>query len=147
MGRQMMTPRAGAVGLALAFALMGAVDARAADVLGTWMTPTRNGVVEIFSCGASVCGRLVSSDGLKADPGLKDVNNTDPALRGRALKGLVILQGFKGSGGSWSGGQIYNADDGKVYSASLTLDADGTLKVRGCVVVPLCKTQTWTRGR
>lgn len=147
MGLRMAALRAGVAGLVLAVAPFGAFEAAAADVLGTWLTPSRNGLVEIYKCGTSVCGRLVSSDGLKADPALKDVNNADPALRGRALKGLVILQGFKGSGGSWSNGEIYNAEDGKTYSATLTLEADDTLKVRGCVFVPLCKTQTWTRSR
>lgn len=137
----------GALALSLAISPLFASGAFAADVTGTWLTPSRNGVVEIYKCGASVCGRLVSSDGLKADPALKDVNNADPAQRGRALKGLVILQGFKGSGGSWSDGTIYNAEDGKTYSASLTLDGDDTLKVKGCVFVPLCKTQSWSRTR
>jgi len=121
--------------------------AHAADVTGTWLTPSKNGVVEISRCGASVCGRLISSDGIKADPGLKDVNNASASLRTRALKGLTILQGFKGGGAEWTGGEIYNAEDGKTYGATLTLDADDTLKVRGCVIVPLCKTQVWTRSR
>ena len=133
--------------LLVAGSLLWAGSALAADVTGSWLTPSRNGVVEIYKCGASVCGRLVSSDGLKADPSLKDVNNADAAQRGRALKGLVILQGFKGAGGNWSDGTIYNAEDGKTYSATLTLEGDDTLKVKGCIFVPLCKTQSWTRAR
>ena len=136
----------GSAGLALAAALVCG-PAHAADVTGTWLTPSRNGVVEISRCGASICGRLVASDGLKADPGLKDVNNATASLRTRPLKGLTILQGFTGSGGTWSGGEIYNAEDGKTYGATVTLDADDTLKVRGCVIVPFCKTQVWTRSR
>lgn len=116
------------------------------NVLGLWKTETRNGVVEISRCGASVCGRLVTSDGLKANPNLKDVNNSDASLRGRPLKGLLILGGFKSEGSVWNGGKIYNADDGKTYTARLT-PAGNQLKVRGCIFVPLCKTQTWTRIR
>ncbi|URD61559.1 DUF2147 domain-containing protein [Sphingomonas sp. KRR8] len=116
------------------------------NVLGLWKTETRNGVVEISRCGASVCGRLVTSDGLKANPNLKDVNNSDASLRGRPLKGLLILGGFKSEGLVWNGGKIYNADDGKTYTARLT-PAGNQLKVRGCIFVPLCKTQTWTRIR
>ncbi|MFG1395772.1 DUF2147 domain-containing protein [Roseixanthobacter pseudopolyaromaticivorans] len=119
----------------------------AADVTGTWLTPTDQGVVEIVPCGGSVCGRLVSSDDIKTNPGLTDSKNSNASLRGRTLKGLLILQGFTGSGGNWSGGQIYNPDDGKTYSASLSLAGDNTLKVRGCVVVPFCETQTWTRAK
>lgn len=134
--------------LLLAAALsIAAVPAFAADVTGSWATPTKNGIVEINKCGNSVCGRLVSSDGIKADPALKDVNNSNASLRSRPLKGLQILQGFSGGPAEWTGGEIYNADDGKTYSATLTLDGDNTLKVRGCVIVPFCKTQTWTRSR
>lgn len=119
----------------------------AADPTGLWLTPTRSGQVEISKCGNGLCGRLVSSEGLKADPALKDVNNSNASLRGRALKGLTILTGFSGGPQEWTGGSIYNAEDGKTYSGTITMDGDNTLKLRGCVVVPLCKTQVWTRLR
>ncbi|WP_029002440.1 DUF2147 domain-containing protein [Azorhizobium doebereinerae] len=121
--------------------------ALAADVTGLWATQTRGGQVEITKCGASVCGRIVTSEGIKADPGLKDTKNSDASKRDRVLKGLQILGGFSGGPSEWTGGQIYNAEDGKTYNASLTLEGDDKLKVRGCIFVPLCQTQTWTRVR
>ena len=117
----------------------------AADVTGTWQTPTDEGIVEIAPCGNSVCGKLMSSDDIKKNPALTDAKNADASLRSRPLKGLLMLQGFSGAGGSWSNGKIYNPDDGKTYSATLTLKGDNTLEVRGCVIVPFCETQTWTR--
>lgn len=135
----------------LALGLVGAAclaaPALAADPTGLWQTPSRGGQVEISKCGASLCGRLISSEGLKADPALKDVNNSNAGLRDRPLKNLTILTGFSGGPKEWTGGSIYNAEDGKTYSGSITLDGDSTLKLRGCVVAPLCKTQTWTRLR
>ena len=115
--------------------------------IGMWKTETRGGVVEIQRCGASICGRLVTSELLRTQPNLKDANNKDASLRNRPLKGLMLLNGFKGDGDAWSGGTIYNADDGKTYNAKLTPIGNDRLKVRGCVFVPLCKTQTWTRVR
>lgn len=117
----------------------------AADVTGTWQTPTDEGIVEIAPCGNSVCGKLMSSDDIKKNPALTDAKNADASLRSRPLKGLLMLQGFSGAGGSWGNGKIYNPDDGKTYSATLTLKGDNTLEVRGCVIVPFCETQTWTR--
>lgn len=128
-------------------AVLFAAPALAADPTGLWQTPTRGGQVEISKCGASLCGRLVTSEGLKADPNLKDVHNANAAERGRGLKGLTILTGFSGGPKEWTGGSIYNADDGKTYSGTLTMANDNTLKLQGCVVYPLCKTQTWTRLR
>ncbi|MGU3493659.1 DUF2147 domain-containing protein [Xanthobacteraceae bacterium A53D] len=127
--------------------LAALAPAAAADVTGLWATPDHGGQVEIAKCGASVCGRIVTSADIQADPGLKDARNTDASKRDRPLKGLQILGGFSGGPNEWTGGQIYNAEDGKTYSATLTLDGDSKLKVRGCVVVPLCQTQTWTRVR
>jgi uncharacterized protein (DUF2147 family) len=134
--------------LLLLGALLAAAPAPATDTaIGTWKTETRNGIVDIQRCGASICGRLVTSELLRTQPGLKDSKNAKPELRNRPLKGLLILSGFKAEGDAWTGGSIYNADDGKTYSAKVTPIDANTLKVRGCVFVPFCKTQTWTRVR
>ncbi|GLI22294.1 uncharacterized protein (DUF2147 family) [Xanthobacter flavus] len=143
--RTTLTAALAAAGLLATSTLV--TPAFAADPTGLWLTPTRSGQVEISKCGNGLCGRLVSSEGLKADPALKDVNNSNAGLRGRALKGLTILTGFSGGPQEWTGGSIYNAEDGKTYSGTITMDGDNTLKLRGCVVVPLCKTQVWTRLR
>ena len=130
----------------MAAALAAASPADAA--VGRWKTETRNGIVEIARCGGSLCGRLLTSDGLRADPALRDRNNKDASLRARPLKGITMLQGFApGSAGVWDGGTVYNAEDGRTYKARITpVDADH-LKLRGCVFVPICKTETWTRVR
>lgn len=116
-------------------------------VVGRWRTEVRNGIVEIARCGSSICGRVVDSDGLKANPNLLDANNKDAALRTRRVRGLQILQGFAWKSGAWAGGTIYNAEDGGTYKATVTPDGADRLKMKGCIVWPLCKTQTWTRLR
>ena len=135
------------VSFLLLAAAFGAQAASPDLVVGRWRTETKNGIVEIQRCGPSICGRLLTSDKLSTDPNLKDVNNSDARLRARPLKNLMILSGFKQDGGGWSGGRIYNADDGKTYSAKVTPLGADRLAVRGCVFVPLCKTQTWVRVR
>lgn len=122
-----------------------ATGALAAEVTGTWLTPTDGGQVKIDTCGASVCGRIVTGGEIRANPAVKDARNKDESLRGRPLKGLLMLQGFKGGGESWTGGTIYNPDDGATYKATLKLTGPDTLQVKGCVVAPLCKTQVWKR--
>ncbi len=115
--------------------------------IGRWRTETKNAIIEIAPCAASICGRLVSSDGIKANPDLRDTANKDPALRTRKLAGLQILSGFTRGKDGWTDGQLYKADDGGTYKGTLTpVDADH-LRVRGCIVWPLCKSQTWTRVR
>ncbi len=115
-------------------------------VVGLWKTQTRNGTVSVQKCGASICGTIVTSDLLKQHPDQKDVLNKDETKRGRVLEGLTILSGFhQDDGGVWSDGQVYNPDDGRTYSGKITPVDANHLKLRGCVFVPLCKTETWTR--
>lgn len=133
----------------MGFMLLAAAAALGSSgaIAGKWETPTKHGVVEIAPCGQSICGRLIDSDGLRADPQLRDVHNKDAGQNGRPLKGLLMLQGFHAAANGWEGGTVYNADDGGTYKATITMiDAD-TLKLRGCIVWPLCKTQTWKRSK
>ncbi|HEX7874360.1 MAG TPA: DUF2147 domain-containing protein [Sphingobium sp.] len=122
-----------------------AADVDANAVLGRWRTEVRHGVVEIARCGPSICGKLIDSDGLKTNPNLLDTNNKDAAQRGRKLMGVQMLQGFTWKGGAWQGGTIYNGEDGGTYKATVTPITHNQLKLKGCIVWPLCKTQTWTR--
>ncbi len=119
----------------------------AAPIEGLWRTPEHNGEVAISACGAALCGRIVTSDRIKADPTIADVKNKDQALRSRPLKDLPMLQGFTGGPLQWKGGAVYNPEDGGTYKGSLKLvDAD-TLKLTGCIVFPLCKSEVWKRIR
>lgn len=115
--------------------------------LGRWQTETRHGIVEVERCGTSICGKLIGSDGLKANPNLLDVNNKDVSLRGRRMMNLQFMGGFTRGDGGWAGGTIYNGEDGGTYKATVTVADADHLKVRGCIMWPLCKTQTWTRVR
>ena len=134
--------------LLMAAAVAATGRAGSADTaIGQWKTETKDGVVEIARCGGSICGKLLTSDGIKANPNLPDVKNKDASLRTRKLVGMQILSGFTATDGAWTNGTIYNADDGGTYKATVTpADADH-LKVKGCIIWPLCKTQTWTRLR
>ena len=122
-----------------------AVAAGPEAVVGQWHTQTKNGIVDIRKCGSSLCGTIVTGDDIKSNPGLKDTQNGDAALRNRTLKGLMILSGFHLDGGEWVDGSVYKPDNGKTYTGKITIVDANHLKLRGCVFVPLCQTQTWTR--
>ena len=124
----------------------GANAAAPADaVVGRWLTESRHGVVDIGRCGESICGRLIDSDNIRANPGMRDDHDKDPAQRQRLLKGLLMLQGFHANGARWEDGTVYNPEDGGTYHGTITVVDNATLKVRGCIVWPLCKSQTWKR--
>lgn len=126
-------------------ALAFAAPASAQDVTGLWQTQTNGGQVEISRCGNSLCGKLVSSDHIKSDPTVKDTKNKDASLRNRPLKNMQMLYDFTGGPTKWTGGKVYNAADGGTYSGTITLLSASELKLKGCIVAPLCKTEKWTR--
>ena len=134
--------------LAAAFgAVMIAVPAFAApSIVGEWNTPEKHGVVRIYECGDALCGKVVNGDDIKADPTLTDQKNKDAALRSRTMKGLVIFSGLTGGPKEYKGASLYNPADGGTYHGSMTVVDDNTVKLTGCVVFPLCKTQVWHRA-
>ena len=109
------------------------------------MAGQRDAVVHIAQCGKSLCGKIEKI--LKPTPGRPntDVENADPALRSRPLVGLPLLTGFGDAGSHWKG-TIYDPESGKSYTSKISRNADGTLKVQGCIAF-FCKTQTWTAVR
>ena len=123
----------------------------AADPSGTWLTENGAATVRIASCGSELCGTITAlkepNDPATGRP-KTDKNNPDPNLRNRPLIGIQIVFGMKPSGTAdkWNG-QVYNAEDGKTYSGSITMQGTRTLKLEGCVLGGLiCKGQTWTRS-
>ena len=115
-------------------------------VYGVWQSTSLSAQIEIAPCeGGAICGKLLSADRPKKNPELLDVHNKNPAKRQLSLIGQPILEGFKGGPHKWTGGHVYNPDDGKHYSASITVVDNNHLHVKGCALRVLCKSQTLTR--
>jgi len=91
-----------------------------------------------------MCGRLVQI--MKARPGAPtvDVNNRDAALRSRPIQGIAILSGFTDRGADWRG-TIYDPRNGKSYKSIVSKNADGALKVQGCIAF-FCLARVRTRA-
>jgi uncharacterized protein (DUF2147 family) len=106
--------------------------------------------VKIEDCGGKLCGSLIwlKQPLDKEGKDKIDSQNPDPSLQSRKLLGLPLLNGFVSDGDEtvWSGGTIYNPDDGKTYSCKLTMQDSKTMKVRGYIGISLLgKTQVWKR--
>ncbi|HKX89816.1 MAG TPA: DUF2147 domain-containing protein, partial [Sphingopyxis sp.] len=98
--------------LFLLAAAMIATPAAAADITGIWATGSEGGRVEIYRCGRALCGKVVDARRLRANPDLRDERNSDPRLRQRKLRGLVVLNGFTGGPTEWKGGPVYDPESG-----------------------------------
>jgi len=124
-----------------------ATPAAARDLTGIWATGSEGGRVQIYRCGEALCGRVTDAARLRANPDLTDMRNSDAALRGRKLKGLVVLQGFTGGPAEWQGGPVYDPETGSgARKGYLKLLPDGKLELKGCVAF-FCRTKIWTRVR
>jgi uncharacterized protein (DUF2147 family) len=131
--------------------LAGVTPATAGDPHGNWLTENGRAKVAIVNCGGALCGNIVGlkepNDPATGKPKI-DSNNPDAAKRGRPMIGVQIVIDMKPdtTTDKWKG-QVYNAEDGKTYSGSITLVNATTLNLEGCALAGLiCKSQTWTRA-
>lgn len=115
-----------------------------AALVGDWRTGDGSAVVRVGRCGAALCGRIVRVLDPRAPA--NDARNPDAALRSRPLAGLAVLSGFARNPSGVLQGTAYDPKSGRSYRAYLDLNADGTLRVTGCVVF-ICRSQSWRRVR
>lgn len=119
-------------------------SANSHDVFGLWQSEAQDGHIRVVDCGdGTPCGTLIWTDPVKTVSDY-DVRNKNEQLRGRTLIGVPIIWSFKRNETGWTGGKIYNPEDGKIFRASVKRQSADTLKVKGCLG-PFCITNRWTR--
>lgn len=130
------------IGLTLGALVLSVGIAAAADPLptGEWLVADGVAKIKIDTCGDRLWG-VVSWE---KEPGI-DSNNPDPAKRTRPTLGMPILLGMKAAQPNRWDGEIYNAENGKTYSANISLASADVLRVQGCVLGFLCGGQDWSR--
>ena len=139
--------------------LASSASAQQSGVTGVWLTASGVAQVKIGSCpdpkNGPICGFIVGlinpkgPDGQVVAPEVAtDYRNENPALRSRKVIGMPLIWGFKKTNNpnEFEEGQIYNGENGKIYSANISLQPDGKLRLRGYAGTPLFgETQLWTR--
>ena len=148
--------------LAIAVALISIAStagAQTPSVMGVWLVEKKTAQVKIEPCAdparGPVCGTIIHLIDPKGPDGkivsediANDWHNVDPKLRDRKVIGIALIYDFKKTSdpNTFEGGHIYNGDNGKTYNANISLQADGTLRLRGYVGSPMFgETQIWTR--
>ena len=124
-----------------------ATSADVSDVNGPWINGDGDGLIAVRVVGTGIRATILGSNGDSVDRPKTDVNKPDPRLRNRPLVGLELFEGFHyDGGGEWSGGTIYDPNNGKTYSCKLKLIGPDTLKVRGFIGISLIgRSETWKR--
>lgn len=123
--------------LLLLFAVTVCAQTPDADrILGRWDTGKNEALFEFYQYGTQYQARMIP---LKY-PDCRDSHNPVDSLRSRPLLNLVLVRGliYREQSGSWSGGTIYNPEDGRTYSCECTIAKDGSkMKFRGYIGISL----------
>lgn len=114
------------------------------SLMGNWWTEGKEGLMKIVKTKSGLYEVLLL-DGKDADK--KDVNNPDPKLRERKLKGIVIMWHLRFEDGEYIDGYCYNPRDGNTYRVKMRITGPASLRLRGYLAIPLLgQSQDWTRA-
>ncbi|MCK1389558.1 DUF2147 domain-containing protein [Bradyrhizobium sp. 1] len=129
-------------GIILAGGYTGLNPALAADPTGDWRVADGVANIRVAQCNGSMWGAV----SWEKQPGGRDENNPDVSKKNRPTLAMPTLIDMKKKPGAdqWEG-QVYNAQDGQTYSATITPTGTDQLEIKGCVMGFLCGGETWTR--
>ncbi|UFW52356.1 MULTISPECIES: DUF2147 domain-containing protein [Bradyrhizobium] len=129
-------------GIILAGGYTCLTPALAADPTGDWRVADGVANIRVAQCSGSMWGAV----SWEKQPGGRDENNPDVSKKNRPTLGMPTLIDMKKKPGAdqWEG-QVYNAKDGQLYSATITPVGTDQLEIKGCVMGFLCGGETWIR--
>ena len=109
-------------------------------IAGQWLPPGGDVILEVL---VDETARIRIKRTL--DPQF-DVHNPYRSLRGKLVDGLEIGKDFTMDGGNWSGGTLYDPQNGKTYRGTLKLLDDDHLSLRGYIGLTMFgRSEVWTR--
>jgi uncharacterized protein (DUF2147 family) len=135
---------------ALSFAPSAFAADSALDPAGTWLVEDGRAKIKIEKCGPDhkdLCGAVVWLKEPLDDKGhpKTDLKNPDPAKRSRPALGMQLMTNLVPDDDQVYSGQIYNAENGKMYDVTVRSEEAADLRVKGCLVSILCMSQHWKR--
>ena len=103
---------------------------------GRWANPSRSVIIDIAPCGTAFCGTVAWASA-KAQ---------QDARRGTSqLIGTQLLTKLQHRNSTWHG-RLFVPDQNMRANAKLQLVGNQQLKVSGCAIRRICRSQTWTRA-
>jgi len=104
-------------------------------ICGKWESSEKNLVVQVYKEDNKFKAEIVwfNPGGGKPMEDCVDLHNPDVSLRCRKVLGMSVLLDmvYKPESNSWEDGTIYDAKNGRQWNASINIDKNGLLNVKG----------------
>ncbi|HEY6824627.1 MAG TPA: DUF2147 domain-containing protein [Steroidobacteraceae bacterium] len=130
----------------------GAAAAQAPTPVGLWKTYSdrtgeADGLVRVTQANGELEGTVVKVFSPPAQSANPLCEECPGELRNQPIVGMKILWGMRPEADAYTGGEILDPDEGKVYRCTLRVVAGGRkLEVRGYIGISLFgRTQVWDR--
>lgn len=95
-------------------------------IYGVWIRDGHKEKLEFFDCDGYLCAR-----------------GTIPRPDGSPPP-LILRHAAKTEPNRWKG-DLFNPENGKIYSGTITLQSPAHLTLTGCLIAFLCQSETWTK--
>ena len=117
------------------------------DILGIWLTEGGKSKVEITKTDGKYNGKIIwLKEPMRDGKPKTDIHNEDESKRNNPIIGLKLIKDFEWDDDEYEEGEIYDPENGKVYSCEITYDGMDKLNVRGYIGFSLLgRTTYWTR--
>ncbi|MBL7719101.1 MAG: DUF2147 domain-containing protein [Flavipsychrobacter sp.] len=111
-------------------------------IIGTWESVDASPRLrfEFYKQGSKYLGRLLYASNMYEADGKtpkRDHKNPDPKLRSRSRYGITNITGLEYEEGEYTGGTLYNPEEGRTYSVKAKLKNADELDFRGYVGISL----------
>ncbi|ATQ66762.1 DUF2147 domain-containing protein [Methylosinus trichosporium OB3b] len=96
-------------------------------IYGVWMRDGHNQKLEFFDCEGHLCAR-----------------GYFPPPPPGAQPALIFRYATRIEPNKWKG-DLFNPENGKIYSGTVTLDSPTRLTLTGCLIAFLCQSEGWSK--
>ncbi|MFO1115834.1 MAG: DUF2147 domain-containing protein [Beijerinckiaceae bacterium] len=125
---------AGAAGVSFAVAMSCCAAPAVAEVgapWGVWYREESGTAFDFYNCADKLCAKVVAV----AKP-----------QDSKSIGTVILRNAVRLDTGEWAG-DLFNTEDGKIYSGTITIKKPDELTLTGCLISFLCKSETWKRAQ